>query len=255
MNVRRKCPPGLKVTGAPASRTWRLQTPRLAAVGIGVCLVLSGSAGCQTSGDGASILAVDAANATAAVRTFRFARREIIEDPGGARHVEETEGLVDLDQQTLEERTKAGQPRLISIGADAWTFDASGSEPAGRPWAHVKPTLGATDSVYSDPSMILARLRTGDRLQPRGEATVRGVKTRHFLLVHPLATATTDPTFGPMRQDVEVWVDQANVARRFKNTFVSGEGADQARQETTDELYDFGIAVHLCPGPDLHVAS
>jgi hypothetical protein len=92
-------------------------------------------------------------------------------------------------------------------------------------WVRVKADDPSLNLGAADPAQLLQDLRSSTKVEKLGTATVRGVKTTHYVArVHPKQLAATVP--------VDVWVDSAGLVRRLT--------VQLQQVKASLDLFDFG---------------
>ena len=155
---------------------------------------------------------------------------------------------------------------LFTGDADRWvTVDlADAGETAGL-------DVDALVEDHTGPAALIQQLRgaAGD-IEELGDAEVRGVATRHLrVVVHTDRAIEQAPpeardqlrSFAeasglPDAYPLEVWIDDDALVRRVRTVVeVQDETAGPVTQQTTLELFDFGLPVDLDPPADDEVVE
>lgn len=149
---------------------------------------------------------------------------------------------------------------LFTGDPDAWV--RVDMEEAGRAGGL---DLDALVGDNTGPAALVHQLRgAADDIEELGSAEVRGVATRHLRVVvdtdraidqSPAATREQLRAFAeasglPTTYPMEVWIDDDALIRRVRTDVeVEDESAGPVTQQTTLELFDFGLSVRIEP-PD-----
>jgi hypothetical protein len=166
-----------------------------------------------------------------------------------------TETLLDGDVVYL----RAPMFALFTGDPDVWVrldLEEAGEE-AGLDPDQLVPT-------ETGPAALLQQLRGAEDIEDLGTEDVRGVATRHLrVTVDPERAADqapeelreqlrtyADATGLPDTYPMEVWIDDDGLPRRIRTVLELDEATTgPVTQETTLELFDFGVSVDLTP-PD-----
>jgi hypothetical protein len=133
--------------------------------------------------------------------------------------------------------------------------------------------LEADQLLPSDagPTALLQQLRgAAEDVEDLGTEEVRGVETRHLRVTVDSERAITqapeqlrdqlrsytEATGLPERYPMEVWIDDDDLPRRVRTVLeIDDDVRGPATQETTLELFDFGVTVDLTPPADDEVVD
>ena len=133
-----------------------------------------------------------------------------------------------------------------------------GELPDDAEWMKLDMSEETPDSASMDPRSTLRQLRSTSELETLGTEVVRGVETTHYRAlvdqeaeIERLRSEGDDAAADALEQaidatetstfEMEVWVSERQVIRRFAIEMPFGPTMQNATMRMTSDLYDFGV--------------
>ncbi len=212
-------------------------------------------AGCGASpngNQGSQTLLVGVSSALSAAHSFRMSVAGTVHDEGRAAQAFRGAGVVDWASKRADLKiVAAGQTaRLIIVGATTYISRTNAAGSGGPTWLRVssaanRPALGGLLDVLGDPVTTLSSL--SHRLlgvTSRGKTSLGDVSTTEL--------SGRLRAWGPgVVGTITIWIDQEG---RLRQLHLTGTGSGRSA-DITEQLSDFGTAVHVVAPPANEVAT